>query len=145
MPTEQPSAASVRTHSRSTPMTKEEREAIAKFAGHGLGMSVRFGPFLFHTGGDGRGYFNVALGRKWHVLFGKVGIPARWQFAKSKQFDYRVRTNTDRCVCGHWLELRGWKDWTLPQWLYCPGCRYRLKTRGMLAGTKALRDAEGIT
>jgi hypothetical protein len=123
-------------------MTKDERRAIAKHAGRSsLGFSLRIGPVLLHTGGDGRGYLSVKITRKWEIIAGKVGIEPKWRINRSRQFDYRTRVKTDRCECGKWLELRGWSDWTLSQWLFCPRCRYRYKTREMLAAAHAAHEA----
>lgn len=128
----------VRAHQAPKGMTKVERDAIAKHLGRkSLGFSWRVGPLLLHTGGDGRGYVSLTVTRKWKVIAGKVGNEPRWKVHRSREFDYRTRVKTDRCSCGKWLELRGWSDWTLSQWLFCPRCRYRYKTREMLAAAHA--------
>jgi len=122
-------------------MTEAERLAIARHAGRtSLGLSFRVGPLNLHTGGDGRGFIGLHLTRRWEIIAGRTGIEPRWGVHLSRQFDYRARVKSDRCECGKWLELRGWSDWTLSQWLFCPRCRYRLKTASMLAASKAAHD-----
>lgn len=129
----------VRIHPRPQPMTLEDREAIESHSGSRMSRHLSVGRFRFTTRGPG-GRWSVAipLGRRIDITAGRTGVEPRLGLRLSRRYDYRCRTDTDRCSCGKWLELRGWRDWTMRPWLYCPRCRYREMPAAMLGGYREL-------